>query len=55
MDQSDSECPFADRGGYSLYRLSADITGHEDARNARLQEIRVTLQIPGRRPLATDG
>ena len=54
MDQGDGECPFADCRGHSLDRLRADITGHEDTRNAGLQQVRVTFQIPGCWPMATD-
>ena len=53
MDQGDGECPFAHRGCDPLDGLGADIARHEDTRNAGLQQVRVTLQIPGRRPVAT--
>ena len=53
MDQGNRERPFAHGGRDSFDGLGTYVARHEDARNAGFQQVRVTLQVPGRWPVAT--
>ena len=49
VDEGDGHAALADRGGDALDRAEADVAAREDARNARLQQIRVAIERPALR------
>src|SRR5207244_6703695 len=47
VDERDRHAALADRGRDALDRSVADVTAGEDARHARLEQIGITLELPG--------
>jgi len=54
VHEGDRHAAFADRGRDSLHRAEADVAAGEDARHARLEEVRVALDIPAARGPTSD-
>ena len=46
MYEGDGHAALADGGGHALHRAEAHVAAGEDARDARLQEVRVALERP---------
>src|SRR5579862_9914596 len=46
MDEGNRHAAFANRGGDPFHRAEPDIAAREDAGRARLQQVRVTLELP---------
>ena len=49
VHEGDRHAALADRGGDALDRAEAHVAAREDARDARLEQVRVAVELPVRR------
>jgi len=52
MDEGHRHRAFADRQGDAPYRVVANVAGGEDAGDVGLEEVRIAVEGPARRPSA---